>query len=138
MSGAAGGWSKSNISSRLLASTSRLDSAFSLYRISINCSTDENSYTVCEIVPSFTYGEMTINDPKNYTGPWRYQVKTSTPYVRHFKRMSKEDTEFYGWKNSLFSGITEAICAPMNEVGDFNKRIRDRAIFGDNVPNYQK
>src|SRR5215471_9529292 len=82
-------------------------------------------------------GTMTINDPKNYTGPWRYQVKTSTPNVRHFKRMASEDVNFFGWKG-LFSGITEAMCAPMNEVNDFNKRIRDRAIFGDNVPNYQK
>jgi hypothetical protein len=82
-------------------------------------------------------GEMTIYDPKNYTGPWRYEVKTSTPFVRHFKRMDDKDVNFFGWKG-LFSGITEASCAPMNEVGDFNKRIRDRAIFGDNVPNYQK
>ena len=96
----------------------------------------EERYT--RVGPDTIDGEMTIYDPKNYTGPWRYTVKTSTPYVRHFKRMSKEDTEFYGWKNSLFYGITEAICAPMNEVGDFNKRIRDRAIFGDSVPNYQK
>ena len=82
-------------------------------------------------------GTMTIYDPKNYAGPWPYQVKTSTPLVRHFKRMEKEDVNFYGWKG-LFSGITEAMCAPMNEVNDFNKRIRDRAIFGDNVPNYNK
>jgi hypothetical protein len=82
-------------------------------------------------------GEMTIYDPKNYNGPWRYEVKTSTPFVRHFKRMDDKDVNFFGWKG-LFSGITEAACAPMNEVGDFNKRIRDRAIFGDNVPNYQK
>jgi hypothetical protein len=82
-------------------------------------------------------GEMTIYDSKNYTGPWRYEVKTATPFVRHFKRMDDKDVNFFGWKG-LFSGITEAACAPMNEVGDFNKRIRDRAIFGDNVPNYQK
>ena len=82
-------------------------------------------------------GTMTIYDPKNYTGSWPYQVKTATPLVRHFKRMEKEDVNFYGWKG-LFSGITEAMCAPMNEVNDFNKRIRDRAIFGDNVPNYNK
>ena len=81
-------------------------------------------------------GTMTIYDPKNYAGPWPYQVKTSTPMVRHFKRMAPEDANFYGWKG-LFSGITEAMCAPMNEVNDFNKRIRDRAIFGDNVPNYK-
>jgi len=80
---------------------------------------------------------MTIYDPRNYTGPWEYRVKTATPLVRHLKRMAPEDVKFFGWKG-LFSGITEAVCAPMNEVNDFNKRIRDRAIFGENVPNYNK
>ena len=87
--------------------------------------------------PNTIDATMTIDDPKNYTGPWPYRVNTKTPLVRHFERMASEDVNFYGWKG-LFSGITEAMCAPMNEVNDFNKRIRDRAIFGDNVPNYQK
>jgi hypothetical protein len=30
----------------------------------------------------------------------------------------------------LFSGVTEAICAPMNEVDDFNRRMRDPAAKG--------
>jgi hypothetical protein len=75
-------------------------------------------------------GRMTIFDPKNYTGPWVYTVKTATPQVRLFKRMAADEVNFFGWKG-LFSGITEGMCAPMNEVDDFNKRIRDRAIFGD-------
>ncbi len=75
-------------------------------------------------------GRMTIFDPKNYTGPWVYTVKTATPQVRLFKRMAPDEVNYFGWKG-LFSGITEAMCAPMNEVEDFNKRIRDRAIFGD-------
>jgi hypothetical protein len=67
--------------------------------------------------------EMTIDDPKNYTGPWG-------PQKRRFDRMKPEEVTFFGWKG-LFSGVTDAMCAPMNEVEDFNKRIRDRAIYGD-------
>jgi len=85
------------------------------------------------VAPDTIDATMTIDDPKNYAGPWPYRVNTKTPLVRHFQRMAKEDVEFYGWKG-MFSGITEAMCAPMNEVNDFNKRIRDRAIFGDNPP----
>jgi len=95
----------------------------------------EERYT--RVDPDTIDATMTIYDPKNYVAPWPYQVKTKTPTVRRLKRMASEDVNFYGWKG-LFSGITEGTCAPMNEVNDFNKRIRDRAIFGDNVPNYNK
>ena len=67
--------------------------------------------------------QMTIHDPKNYTAPWG-------PLTRRFNRMKPDDVEFFGWKG-LFSGVTDGMCAPMNEVEDFNRRIRDRAIFGD-------
>jgi hypothetical protein len=67
--------------------------------------------------------QMIIHDPKNYTGPWG-------PLTRRFDRMKPNEVEFFGWKG-LFSGVTDGMCAPMNEVDDFNKRIRDRAIFGD-------
>ncbi len=67
-------------------------------------------------------GQLTINDPKMFTAPWVHPKS-------QFKRMKAEETEFFGWKG-LFSGLTDAICAPMNELDDFNKRIRDPGIFG--------
>jgi hypothetical protein len=68
-------------------------------------------------------GRMTLTDLKNYTAPWPTQVRV-------FTRLKPEETTFFGWKG-LFSGATDAMCAPMNEVDDFNKRIRDKAIFGE-------
>ena len=44
--------------------------------------------------------------------------------------MKPEQINFFGWIG-LFSGVTDAMCAPMNEVDDFNRRIRDRSIYGD-------
>jgi hypothetical protein len=67
--------------------------------------------------------EMTIYDLKNYTAPWG-------PQKRQFNRMKPAEVSFFGWKG-LFSGVTDAMCAPMNEVDDFNRRIRDRSIYGD-------
>ena len=68
-------------------------------------------------------GRMTTYDPANYTAPWG-------PQIRIFTRMKPEEVTFFGWKG-LFSGLTDAICAPMNEVEDFNTRVRDRGIYGD-------
>ena len=68
-------------------------------------------------------GRMTINDPANYTAPWE-------PQMRVFTRLQPEDMTFFGW-TGLFSGLTDAICAPMNEVEEFNPRVRDRGLFGD-------
>jgi hypothetical protein len=67
-------------------------------------------------------GRLTIYDPKIFTAPWEHP-----PSV--FTRMNPEHVEFFGWKG-LFSGVTDAICAPMNEIDDFNKRIRDPAVYG--------
>jgi len=67
-------------------------------------------------------GQLTIYDPKNFTAPWTHPKST-------FKRMAPKDVTFFGWKG-LFSGVTDAICAPLNEIDEFNKRIRDPAIFG--------
>jgi hypothetical protein len=39
------------------------------------------------------------------------------------------EVTFSGYK-SLYSGNTDAICAPINEAEDYNKRIRDPAAFG--------
>jgi hypothetical protein len=66
--------------------------------------------------------QLTLTDPENYTAPW----------VSDTKRITREPPEsytFFGWKG-LFSGITEGICAPMNEVEGYNKRFRDYSISG--------
>jgi hypothetical protein len=65
---------------------------------------------------------MTMTDPVFYTAPWVSDVKT-------FTRVAREDATFYGWYG-LFSGITEAICAPMNEVDSYNNLFRDPASEG--------
>ena len=49
--------------------------------------------------------------------------------VTTFKRIPREDVTYFEWYG-LFGGITDAICAPMNEVEDFNKRIRNPAGLG--------
>ena len=65
---------------------------------------------------------MTMRDPRYYSEPWVSDRKT-------FKRIPREDATYSGWYG-LFGGITEQICAPMNEVEDFNKRIRNPAGLG--------
>ena len=66
---------------------------------------------------------LTLDDPKFYTAPWVSAKKA-------YKRLAIKDVTFSGWK-SLYSGNTDAICAPTNEADDYNKRIRDPAAFGD-------
>src|SRR3989442_7590149 len=56
--GLRGFWWKSKLSKRSLASRSRAVSGASRYRASTNLSSDENSYTVCEMNPGLAYGEM--------------------------------------------------------------------------------
>jgi len=65
---------------------------------------------------------LTMWDAKYYREPWVSDLKT-------FRRIPREDATYYGWYG-LFGGITDAICAPMNEVEDFNKRVRDPAGLG--------
>ena len=67
--------------------------------------------------------QLTLDDPKFYTAPWAGVKKT-------YKRMRVKDVTNSGWKG-LYSGNTDAICAPMNEVDDYNKRFRDPAAFGN-------
>ena len=67
-------------------------------------------------------GEMTFTDPKNYTAPWKFPMSV-------FNRMKPDEVEFFGWKG-LFHGVSDGICAPINEIDDYNKKIRDPAIFG--------
>jgi len=72
--------------------------------------------------PDTIEGQLAINDPKHFTKPW-------IPPTSTFRRMAEDDINFFGWRG-LYSGVTEAICAPMNEVDDFNKRFRDPAARG--------
>ncbi len=59
---------------------------------------------------------MTINDPKIYTAPWKSESKK-------FRKLSKEGIKTVdGW-----AGLMEDICAPADDVEMFNKRIRDPA-----------
>ena len=67
-------------------------------------------------------GQLTINDPESFTKPWVHPKS-------QFRRMPDRSVTFFGWKG-LFSGVTDGICAPANEIDDFNKRIRDPAVFG--------
>ena len=65
---------------------------------------------------------LTLYDPAFYTQPWASDVKI-------YSRVTREDTTFYGWYG-LFSGLTEGICAPMNEVDSYNSLFRDRTSQG--------
>jgi hypothetical protein len=65
---------------------------------------------------------MTMYDAKFYKEPWVSDVK-------RFSRVKREDTTYSGWYG-LFSGTTEAICAPVNEVDTYNTLFRDPAGKG--------
>ena len=60
---------------------------------------------------------ITLYDPDNYTAPWEATRRV-------FTRLAPESYTFFGWEG-IFSGITESICAPMNEVEGYNERFRD-------------
>jgi hypothetical protein len=61
---------------------------------------------------------MTITDLKTYTQPWESQKKVFTLQPPGSKTVSND-----GW-----SGLFEEICAPLDEVDQFNARIRNRAV----------
>jgi hypothetical protein len=67
--------------------------------------------------------QISVTDPKFYTAPW-------VGNKRVYKRLPAQEYTFSGWKD-LYSGNTDAICAPMNEAEDYNKRIRDPAAYGE-------
>jgi hypothetical protein len=59
---------------------------------------------------------MTINDPKIYMGVWKSETKK-------FRKLTKDGIKTVdGW-----AGILEDICAPADDVEEFNRRIRDPA-----------
>lgn len=69
------------------------------------------------ISPDAIEFQLTLYDPKFYTTPWVGDKKL-------FRRVPREDTTYFGWYG-LYSGISEGICAPVNEVEGYNKTFRD-------------
>jgi hypothetical protein len=76
------------------------------------------------ISPDVIEHEMTVYDPEFYAGPW-----PGSP--RRFEREPAENYTFFGW-SGLFAGITEGICAPVNEVEGYNETFRDPAAGLEN------
>ena len=67
--------------------------------------------------------KMTITDPVMYTRPWvaetkTYQLVPREEVVGWYEKM----TDLKGWY-----GVMEEICAPVDEVENFNRRVRDPA-----------
>jgi hypothetical protein len=67
--------------------------------------------------------KMTVTDPVMYTKPWVAETKT-------FRLIPKE--EVLGWYEKMtdlkgWYGLMEEICAPVDEVDNFNRRVRDPA-----------
>ena len=61
--------------------------------------------------------QLTLHDPEFYTAPYVGSKKT-------YKRMPDDAISYFGW-SGLYSGISEGICAPMNEVEGYNQGFRD-------------
>jgi len=61
--------------------------------------------------------QLTLYDPEYYTAPYVGSKKI-------YKRMPLDAITYFGW-SGLFAGISEGICAPMNEVEGYNKGFRD-------------
>ncbi len=78
----------------------------------------EERYT--RVSPDVIEHEMTAYDPTYYAAPW-----PAAP--RRFEREPSENYTFFEW-SGLFSGITEGICAPINEVEGYNAGFRDVAV----------
>ena len=57
--------------------------------------------------------QMTLYDPEYYTATYVGSKKI-------YKRTPNDAMTYFGW-SGLFAGITESICAPMNEVEGYNK-----------------
>ena len=71
------------------------------------------------VSPDVIEHEMTLYDSEFYDAPW-----PAAP--RRFEREPFENYTFFEW-SGLFSGITEGICAPINEVEGYNETFRDVA-----------
>jgi hypothetical protein len=58
---------------------------------------------------------ITVDDPKIYTKPWVSQKKT-------WSLLTPEEFSLDGW-----TGLPEEVCAPIDEVDNFGRRVRDPA-----------
>lgn len=67
-------------------------------------------------------GQLTINDPKVFEKPWVQEPQK-------FSRMTDESVTASGWKG-LFSGASDGVCAPINDIDDFDKRLKIPAAKG--------
>ena len=56
---------------------------------------------------------LTLFDPTYYAEPWVSDTKT-------LRRAPPESYNFFGWQG-LYAGVTESICAPMDEVAGYNE-----------------
>ncbi len=61
--------------------------------------------------------QLTLFDPEYYTAPYVGAKRT-------FKRLPDRAVTYFGW-SGLLAGITEGICAPLNEIEGYNKGFRD-------------
>jgi len=59
---------------------------------------------------------VTVDDPKMYTKPWVSQKKTWSLLAK------PEEYSLDGW-----NGLPEEVCAPIDEVDNFDRRVRDPA-----------
>jgi len=82
------------------------------YPLSFDARIEERYRRVGPDVISVQY---VLYDSKNYTAPWVGDIKP-------WRRMPREMTTHFGWYG-LFSGVTEAICAPVNEQ-EYHERNR--------------
>src|SRR5437870_4553723 len=70
MSGESGACVKSKASSKSFAAASRSVRGWNPNRASINLTSDENSYCVCEMYPGFAYGEIISNGTRGPRPNW--------------------------------------------------------------------
>ncbi len=68
---------------------------------------------------------MTLYDPAIYTEPWVSDAKI-------FTRQPPENLEYFGWYG-FSGGVMEGICAPVDEVDQFNSLVRDPAGAGESA-----
>ena len=58
---------------------------------------------------------MTITDPETYTKPWVAETKI-------FTRVPRSE-----WVSENWYGMMEELCVPLDEVHEFNEKIRNPA-----------
>ena len=89
---------------------------FFVYRFKIICINTRVNHDNIEV-------KMTITDPVMYTKPWVAETKA-------FRLIPKEEvTAWYEQMTDLkgWYGLMEELCAPVDEIDNFNRRVRDPA-----------